>query len=99
MDKGFGSPLKEELHSQSHFLRHLELFSVGGHQGNGTVVGHFLCFSVLDLGRVERRGKCLSKDEARGRGRVKNTGEYYAGGVDVRRRERVCPNEAGKTFK
>lgn len=41
----------------------------------------------------------MSKDEARGRGRVKNTGEYYADGVDVRRRERVCPNEAGKTFK
>jgi hypothetical protein len=29
---------------QSHFLRHLEGLSVGGHQGNGTVVGHLALF-------------------------------------------------------
>ena len=38
---------RANLRSLSSSFASLELFSVGGHQGNGTVVGHFLCFSVL----------------------------------------------------
>jgi hypothetical protein len=52
-------------YSQSHLLLHLEALSVGGHQGDGTVVvSHLAVFSKsVDLGRMGSPGEHFSGRE------------------------------------